>query len=166
MTCYRRYSAVRGYFALFLAFCFPSTGFAQAARRDVRPPVRLEFEHDGRDVSGFALYVFSENSLVQRFDLGRLTPARVGVFEVNLPVLAPGRYRVEVAAYNLSGEGPHTVLPEPLVIEDSARSAVRGVSPAPQTAPRSESSKPPEVKKPAGGGGLRKMWRVVVGSDD
>ena len=90
--------------AVLLAVQLPYVAASQETRPSV-PPRLVVFEHDAKDVTGFVLYMRGSEGALLRFDLGPLAPDASGRISAPLPVNLPnGTYRVQVAAYNLSGE--------------------------------------------------------------
>src|SRR5258706_2048108 len=79
----------------------------------VSNPGHIVFQHDGKDVNGFVLYLLPEDGSPIRVDLGMLKPDAKGLISATLPKLPSGSYRAEAAAYNGSGQSPRVAAPPP-----------------------------------------------------
>lgn len=126
---------------------------------------RIAFEHDGKDVSGFVVYLSPQAGTPIRLDLGRRAPDATGHIVVVLPDVPLDTYRVEIAAYNSAGESPRTVAtPASLTFGSAAAPGHdHGASAAAHT-PTPPDSKPSTdaTKKKSG---LGRLWQVLVGDD-
>src|SRR5262245_6553394 len=96
--------------------------------RSIEDPARIVFQHDGQNISGFALYLLPDNGSPIRIDLGLLKPDANGNVSASLPPLPAGSYRVEIAAYNAAGESSRAPADPPSII-------VTPTSPEPAAAP-------------------------------
>jgi len=151
------------------------------ARQDVPPaesllvnPSRITFEHDGRDVTGFALYLRRDAGEWVRFDLGALRPDGAGRISAKLPPLGDGVYTMEVASYNRTAESPH-VAANPgrfqiagSVRQDAAATSSTGAPPAAASgAPDPPLTQPPDTSPNSTPkrGILGRLWILVVGDD-
>jgi hypothetical protein len=170
--------------------CVPS--FAAPAAAQFVPPT-VTFEHEGSDVTGFALYARPERGQLLRVDLGPLPATGNGVRSFRLPDLPPGEYELSLAAYNALGESPRSPTePRRVRIEavkpPAARKRAadpRSGSPAIATGDTRADGPPPPISRlppavagtgsaaPANAapvnepaekrGGFRRLWRVIVG---
>ena len=61
-------------------------------------PSSILFDHDGRDLAGFAAYITPKDRPSLRFDLGPIRPDASGHVVARLPQLPPGTYSLEVVA--------------------------------------------------------------------
>jgi hypothetical protein len=131
------------------------------------------FQHDGKNVSGFALYLEPADGSPIRIDLGMLKPDAKGLISAMLPKLPPGSYRAEVAAYNGLGESPRVPAGPPsfaVTAPASASSDANHATHAPQpvadpTPGKTEDKKTGDTGSKKGGVGKR-FWKVLVGDDD
>lgn len=136
------------------------------------PAVRLEFDHDGKGVTGFNLYAIPEGGVPLAFDLGPLKPDQFGQIHADLPPMPPGVYRLEIAAYNPLGEGPRGALPARLVVTRSGASLRKEPAQKADEAPKAPKTEvtrpdtPPRPETTSGKGPLKKAWRILVGSDE
>jgi hypothetical protein len=156
-----------------LAVCQASGHVAYAGQQTsespaLRDPRSIVFEHDGKDVLGFALYVQPASGSAIRIDLGPLRPDAKGVVTAAIPHLPAGLYRAEIAAYNGGGESPRVPADPPLFSISTPAAAPASTVTDPRAAePKtSEPSKPlaanPPKKEPIG----KRFWKVIVGDDD
>jgi hypothetical protein len=148
-------------------------------------PSTISFEHDAKDVTGFAAYVQAKSGGPRRVDLGSLQPDASGKIVVPMPPLPPGTYSISIAAYNQAGESarvdaqPSRFEVTAPVPSSVAPSAIRQPADHPQdaaVAPRErEVAKPPtpmpeQKAKPAAPkqkrGFLGRLYRAVVGEDE
>ena len=157
----------------------------QAASKSaaIEDPKRITFEHDGKDVSGFVLYLSPENGTPLRVDLGALKPDGKGIVSAQIPPLPAGHYRVEIAAYNVGGESPRVPAnPPEFSVTKSMATAPATMSehsmtggsertegsqasgPPPTDAKPAERSKSDNSGKKPGAG--KRLWRLIVGDDD
>jgi len=140
----------------------PARGNAQAQRQSFPPPrpqqgrptaenqaaVRvIEFEHDGRNTSGYAMYATYDGGKEQRINLGFVAPNARGMVRIQLPRIPGGTTQLAVTAYNQWGESPR--VPIPFGGTAAPLPSVQGTA-----APRPNS------------GFLSRLWRLVVGSDN
>lgn len=160
----------------------PTSGAAQTAETAApleAPAPRIEFEHDGLNVTGFVLYATPEGGVPLAFDLGPLRPDNLGRVSVAVPMLPDGVYLIEVAGYNAGGEGPRArANPATVVVSGgqvtpraegiAARPAAAPASPRAAPAPAPRVRQEPSATKPGGkrGGVFGKIWRGVIGSDN
>ena len=162
--------------ALLLALLMLSAaglGFAQS----LAVPAVVEFEHDGRGVNGFVLYATRrEDGAQRRFDLGMASKTKSGRLQLALPLLEPGTWRLELAAYNTAGESPRANAdPSEVRIAPTVRKPPPAVQPPatakdpttpgvrkPSTPPPPKPPPPPKKKK----GAMGKLWSLIVGEDD
>jgi hypothetical protein len=128
-------------------------------------PAVLEFEHDGRDVKGFVLYATRrEDGSTRRIDLGMPAKTKSGRWQLSVPMLEKGMWRLELAAYNGDGESARAKADPPEVRSDPpapTSSPVAKPASRPSAPPQNAPSTPPKTKK----GPFRKLWRVIVGAD-
>ena len=140
----------------------------------VSNPGRIVFQHDGKDVSGFVLYLQPEGGSPIRIDLGMLKPDAKGLISTTLPKLPSGSYRAEVAAYNGSGESPRVAAAPPSFVVTgpaAARSEANHAThvqhePVPDPAPKKTEDKKTEDSGSKKGGVGKRFWKVLVGDDD
>jgi hypothetical protein len=151
------------------------------ARQDAPPaesllvnPSQITFEHDGRDVTGFALYLRRDAGEWVRFDLGALRPDGTGQISAKLPPLSDGDYTMEVAAYDRTAESPHVAAnPGRFRITGSTRqdAAATSSTAAPPVASPGPADPPPTSPPDASTnstpkrGILGRLWILVVGDD-
>jgi hypothetical protein len=147
-----------------------------ALAQEKAPPQgsRIAFQHDGRGVIGFVLYAKPENGPELRIDLGHLVPDATGSVTVPMPALPPGRYVIEVAAYNDAGESPRvSASPSRLTVTagapgsspaEAAPPAATAPASAPQPVERAPSPSAPQATTPKSGFWSR-FWRFLVGED-
>jgi len=163
-----------------VALWFCSAASAQdVARTPPADPSSISFEHDGKGVAGFAVYVTPEGGQPLRLDLGALKPDAAGKIVARIPPLPPGIYTLEIAAYNASGESDRIPADPPRVTitaraggtPPADHSQHTASSPAPAKAdtdksktkkPEPEKAKDQEKKK----GLFGRVYRGIVGSDD
>jgi len=140
----------------------------------VSNPSRIVFQHDGKNVSGFVLYLQPEGGSPLRIDLGMLKPDAKGLMSATLPKLPSGSYRAEVAAYNASGESPRVPAAPPSFVV-SGPAAVRSEAnhahevqrePVPDPASKKTEDKKAEDSGSKKGGVGKRFWKVLVGDDD
>jgi hypothetical protein len=140
----------------------------------VPSPGRIVFQHDGKNVSGFVLYLQPETGSPIRIDLGMLKPDAKGLISAALPKLPPGSYRAEVAAYNMSSESPRVAADPPsfvLTWPAAARSEANHATnvphePVPAPAPKKTKDKRTEDSGSKKSGVGKRFWKVLVGDDD
>lgn len=137
----------------------------QASGNAATKAPRITFDHDGKDVSGFVVYLSPQAGPPIRLDVGHRAPDASGHIVVVLPDVPLDTYRVEIAAYNSAGESPRTVAtPSSLTFGRSAPATHDHGAPAAVAAPAPPESKPSldTTKKK---GGLGRLWQVLVGDD-
>jgi hypothetical protein len=132
---------------------------------------RVAFEHDGRRVTGFALYAQPPQGEAIRVDLGLIAADRKGLRIAAVPRLPDGAYTLSVAAYNSSGESPRVATTPSNVkvaggkIVTASAPAVTTEATAPVVPAATAPPKSPEPKSEKKGG-LRRLWGAVVGEDN
>jgi hypothetical protein len=171
----------RGWLAAALAVVFVQSPVApvQAGQSasdgsTVSNPSRIVFQHDGKNVGGFVLYLEPQSGSPMRIDLGMLKPDAKGLISTTLPMLAPGSYRAEVAAYNGSGESPRVAAAPPSFVMTgpaAARSEANHATdvrhePVPEPAPKKTEDKRTEDTGSKKAGVGKRFWKVLVGDDD
>ena len=154
-----RPSSVRLGFVTILAI----SGAMAAMAQEVGPP-RIAFEHDGRGVTGFALYAQPERGTAIRVDLGLLAADRKGLRSTSLPSLPEGTYTLSVAAYNAHGESPRVPV-APGRISLPRGQPLAGVGDPSVQGPVAASSPPAASTRERKDGILGRIWKVVVGDD-
>ena len=140
----------------------------------VSNPGRIVFQHDGKNVSGFALYLEPEGGSPIRIDLGMLKPDAKGLISATLPKLPPGSYRAEVAAYNGSGESPKVPAATPSFTVTGPAAAPSEATfathvqqePVADPAPKKTEDKKTDDTESKKGGIGKRFWKVLVGDDD
>ncbi len=145
------------------------------------PPSRgVEFDQAGPGVKGYVLYVTRrEDGRALRIDVGRPSRSPSGRLQLALPPLEKGTWRVELAAYNDSGESPRAKADPPEIRVDPVSPPKPAAAPqnppaAPQKPPAvkgaskraPEPAKKPAPKDPKKTGAMGKLWRFIVGSDE
>ena len=156
-------------------------------------PSQIAFQHDGRNVTGFALYLSPDRGTPTRIDLGRLAPNERGVISAAIPPLPSGVYTAAITAYNANGESAKvSALPPRFRVRgsvDVAPAAAAPPAPAPQPPPTAATpavavppptaaapQSPPDASTPANTappvdaaprkkGIFGKIWNVVIGED-
>lgn len=140
-----------------------------APAQEGRPP-HVEFEHDGRAVTGFALYAVPEGGKEIRVEMGMISPDRRGVRTAAIPPLPDGTYTIAVSAYGAKGESARvSALPGKVTVKGGVQSVALPNAPAPklQDAPNTKAvDQEPAAPKPKGGGVFGRIWKGVVGGDD
>jgi hypothetical protein len=140
-------------------------GFSQAQSP---PSAIITFDHDGQSVVGFAVYATRrEDGAKRRLDLGHLNTVN-GRYRVTLPPLEDGTWRLEVAAYNDAGESPRIPAdPGELRVGDPGKVRVAAPNPPKPGGGTTPAKPPPQAApgEPQKGGGLKKLWRIIVGDD-
>jgi hypothetical protein len=138
------------------------------------PRPRIVFQHDGRGVAGYRLYARPERGPEQRVDLGLLVPDATGTVTTPLPALPPGRYTLEVTAYNAAGESPRIRASTGFVTVDapSAERAAPAAGPDPKTpaapaTPAAGRPSPPQSAPPPpkSRGFWGRVWGAIIGED-
>lgn len=165
--------------ALAVALVLSLGGAAQAGQSarngsTVSNPSRIVFQHDGKDVSGFALYLEPESGSPIRIDLGMLKPDGKGLISATLPKLPSGSYRAGIAAYNGSGESPRVPAAPPSFVITASAAARSQPNPttevqhAPVADPASEKTEDTKAEDSGSkkGGVGKRFWKVLVGDDD
>jgi hypothetical protein len=150
--------------------------FAGAARaQSLALPAVIEFDHDGVGVTGFVLYATRrEDGAQRRIDVRMPAKTKAGRWQVTLPTLEKGTWRLELAAYNGAGESPRAKADPPEVRIDPkispkppAPPAVKAATKPPPAAqkptpPPQKTPPPPKKKK----GAMGKLWSLIVGDDE
>lgn len=178
-SAFPRYGAV----VLLAATICSSTAYLLAQKGTAQDFQRIVFQHEGKNISGFVLYLEPQTGATVRLDLGPLVPDAKGQYSALLPAVPPGTYKVEIAAYNSAGESPR-VPADPATLKVSAPAAMSGhshegvVSPPParqaseppkttqsdnDAKKQSDPKKDGDAKKDGVG---KKFWKVLVGDDD
>ncbi len=146
--------------------------YEDASAQSPRSTVTIEFDHDGRDVDGFALYATRlEDGTQRRMDVGKARRTASGRLQVEVPALQKGTWRLELAAYNAAGESQRAPA-DPLDVRFDSDAAGRQpvvsapvdrarVTAAPAT--NSASTAPKKGKKK---GTVHKLWSLIVGDDE
>jgi len=137
-------------------------------------PSRIVFQHDGKNVGGFVLYLEPQSDSPIRIDLGMLKPDAKGLISAKLPKLPSGSYRAEVAAYNGSGESPRVPAAPPSFVvtapaagrSEANRATDVQHEPVADPAPKKADDKKTEDTGSKKGGVGKRFWRVLVGDDD
>jgi hypothetical protein len=139
----------------------------------VSNPGRIVFQHDGKNINGFVLYLQPESGSFMRIDLGMLRPDVKGLISTTIPRLPSGAYRVEVAAYNGSGESPRVAADPPwFIVTGSAatRSEANHAADVPNEPVQDPTPKDMGEKKSDKSGSKtgigKRFWKVLVGDDD
>ena len=146
------------------AICVPLWAGYSADDRLPTNPKTIEFQHDGRDVSGFAIYVKKAEQPERRIDLGILVPDDKGWVRAPLPSLPDGVYQIELVAYNAAGESTR-IRPQP----DRFAMANAGGTPPSTSAPPhvTPTTTEQEPKAPAKKAGFfKRLATIIVGDDD
>ena len=135
----------------------------------VSNPRRIVFQHDGKNVDGFAVYLQQESGSPMRIDLGMLKPDAKGVISATLPKLPSGSYRAEVAAYNGLGESPRVAAAPPSFVVTGPAAARSEVNRAPDVQHEPATDAAPKKTEDSGSkrdGIGKRFWKVLVGDDD
>ncbi len=148
-------------------------GQSAGAGSTVSNPSRIVFQHDGKNVSGFALYLEPESGSPLRIDLGLLKPDAKGLISATLPKLPSGSYRAEIAAYNGLGESPRVpaappsfAVTAPAAAPSEANHATHVQEPVPDPTQKKTADKKTEDTGSKKGGIGKRFWKVLVGDDD
>jgi hypothetical protein len=120
------------------------------------------FEHDGKGVTGFALYATPEKGgKGLRADLGLVLPDRKGVRSAPLPPLPAGIYSLSIAAYNAAGESPAVkASPDRIVVGNFTQSPVSST----RSSARPNEAKP-SPSNAGKGGFFGRVWDLLIGAD-
>jgi hypothetical protein len=145
---------------------------AQSATADLVNPSSISFEQDGKDVTGFVAYVTAEGAAPLRIELGPLRPDNKGKVVARIPVLSPGNYSIQVAAYNTAGESPRVpAVPIRFRItgqNSAAAQSIQASTPTPGVVEPDKSAKkePAKATSKKKSGIFGRVYGAVVGSDE
>jgi hypothetical protein len=152
-----------------LVLVLPFLATSVLAQSSPTTPI-LEFEHEGSGLKGFVLYATRrEDGVERRIDVGLPNKSATGHFQLSLPALEKGTWRIELTAYNDAGESPRAKADPPEVRIDGAapnqQPAVKSppaVKGSPKAPPATQKPPSPPKKK----GTMRKLWTFIVGDDE